>query len=64
MDGNFSSDHVRSKCPWDDVRLADGNAFMVGQLEYAKHLETAFSKKQVGLAVIAITLCFCSLNAE
>ncbi|KAI1789363.1 hypothetical protein LXA43DRAFT_892969, partial [Ganoderma leucocontextum] len=40
MDGNFSTKYQPMKNPQDDVRLADGQSFMVTSRPYKEHLKT------------------------
>lgn len=47
FDGNFSAEHQRMKNPSDDVRFADGHAFMVTDGPYKEHLNTAVQFRQV-----------------
>lgn len=47
MDGNFSAEHLRMRRPEDDVVLGDGDAFMVGDETYKKHLAIAIEHKEV-----------------
>lgn len=51
MDGNFSAQHQKMKKPEDDVRLADGNGYMVTDGPYKEHLKTAKVFNQVGAHV-------------
>ena len=46
-DGNFSAELFKPKTPEDDVRLADGTGFMVGQERYNAHLKVATEIKEV-----------------
>ncbi|RDX50607.1 hypothetical protein OH76DRAFT_1348598, partial [Lentinus brumalis] len=39
MDGNFTAQHRHMKNPADDVRLADGHTFVVGEERYKEHLK-------------------------
>lgn len=47
MDGNFSAVHQQMKNATEDVRLADGHAFMVTDGPYKQHLATGKAFKQV-----------------
>jgi hypothetical protein len=47
LDGNFSAEHLRMKCPEDEVILGDGTAFFVREKEYKNHLLVAVESKQV-----------------
>lgn len=47
MDGNFKAEHLKMRAPEDDVVLADGAGFMVGQDDYAEHVRTAKEYKEV-----------------
>jgi hypothetical protein len=39
IDGNFELEHTAMKDPLSDVRLSDGEAFMVRELSYDFHLK-------------------------
>ena len=45
FDGNFSAQHRRMKNPEEDIRLADGHAFMVTDGPYKAHLAEAAMRK-------------------
>ena len=49
LDGNFSAQHRGMKHPEEDVRLADGEVFMVKSGPYKQHLQSAVEFKEVGL---------------
>ncbi|KAH9840335.1 uncharacterized protein C8Q71DRAFT_722022 [Rhodofomes roseus] len=38
MDGNFSAEHLKMRCPADDVAIGDGHGFMVTDAPYKNHL--------------------------
>ena len=48
-DGNFSAELFKPKVPKDDIRLADGAGFMVGQDRYQAHLKVVTEIKEVGI---------------
>ena len=41
MDGNFSAEHMKMCNPADDVKLRDGEGFMVQDRDYKHHLKVA-----------------------
>ncbi|KAJ6556077.1 hypothetical protein B0H19DRAFT_947493 [Mycena capillaripes] len=45
-DGNFKLDNLKMRNPEDDVRLADGQMFCVGSLQYDEHVRITPDKKQ------------------
>jgi len=47
MDGNFKADHMKMKCPEDDVWLLDGQGYFVNRDAYAEHIRTAVVLKEV-----------------
>ena len=49
LDGNFSADQTKMKCPDDDVHLTNGDGFMVTESLYQAHLKAAVEIKQVRL---------------
>jgi len=51
IDGNRKTDHMKMKCPEDDVWLEDGEGYFVSRASYAEHLRTAKSIKQVILHI-------------
>ncbi|KAF7970570.1 hypothetical protein HWV62_23675 [Athelia sp. TMB] len=46
LDGNFSADQTKMKCPDDDVHLTNGDGFMVTESLYQAHLKAAVEVKQ------------------
>ena len=46
QDGNFRVEHLLSKVSPDDVRLSDGQGFMVESTAYKKFLDDTNSFKQ------------------
>jgi hypothetical protein len=50
QDGNFSAEHLKMRRPEDDVALADGTGFMVGDVDYKAHLKVAKEVKEVKLS--------------
>ena len=47
MDGNFTADHIEQKQPQDDVFIAEGTGFGVGQQEFRAHRAAAVEVKSV-----------------
>lgn len=43
-DGNFKQEHLQYKANIFDVRLSDGLGFMVGSMEYLKHLKETINQ--------------------
>jgi hypothetical protein len=54
MDGNYKADHMKMKCPEDDVWLIDGQGYFVNRADYQEHINTALVIKQVAPISIAI----------
>lgn len=48
MDGNFSAEHLKMRCPWDDVPISDGHGFMVTDGPYKSHLQGKLEQREVG----------------
>ena len=48
----FKTNLFKPKAPKDDIRLADGAGFMVGQDRYHSHLKAATEIKEVGIIFI------------
>ena len=47
IDGNFKGDHVRMRNPKDDVKLTNGEGYMVADSRYQEHLKITKEVKQV-----------------
>jgi hypothetical protein len=47
VDGNFSAEHMKMKCPKDDVWLSNGVGYMVEHEPYQNHLTMTIEAKQV-----------------
>ena len=52
MDGNFTAQHMKMKRPLNDVALADGLAYMIGETQYHNHVSSAPDNKEVSMAPI------------
>ncbi|KIK20418.1 hypothetical protein PISMIDRAFT_105857 [Pisolithus microcarpus 441] len=39
MDRNFKAEHIKERCPEDQVQLMDGHRYMVSHLEYQEYLQ-------------------------
>ncbi|KIK12597.1 hypothetical protein PISMIDRAFT_120613 [Pisolithus microcarpus 441] len=39
MDGNFKAEHIKERCPEDQVQLMDGHGYMVSHPEYQEYLQ-------------------------
>jgi hypothetical protein len=46
-DGSFKLDNLKIRNPEDDVRLADGEMFCVGSVQYEEHVRIRPERKQV-----------------
>src|SRR5882724_5354377 len=46
-DGNFTADHMKIRCPEDDVNLTHGYGYMVEEGRYKQHLSDAQEFKEV-----------------
>jgi hypothetical protein len=47
MDGNFKVEHMKMQKPLDDVTIADGHGFMVGEERYKEHIRIVKEVKLV-----------------
>ncbi|KAI9574130.1 hypothetical protein HD554DRAFT_2011723, partial [Boletus coccyginus] len=45
VDGNYTAQHMKMKRPLDDVALADGLHYMVGETQYHNHVSSAPDNK-------------------
>lgn len=64
MDGNFSAEHQPMKNPQDDVRLVDGQSFMVTSRPYKEHLKTAVHFHQVNNLTMHTCLTMLTIGIE
>ncbi|KAH9829298.1 uncharacterized protein C8Q71DRAFT_718422 [Rhodofomes roseus] len=46
MDGNFSAEHLKMRCPADDVAIGDGHGFMVTDAPYKNHLQGTLEQRE------------------
>jgi len=46
-DGNFTADHIKMRCPEDDVNLTQGYGYVVEESRYKQHLSDAQDFKEV-----------------
>jgi len=46
-DGNFTADHMKMRCPEDDVNLTHGYGYVVEEGRYKQHLLDAEEFKEV-----------------
>ncbi len=58
MDGNFTAQHRHMKNPSQDVRLADGQTFVVGEERYKEHLKLKQEWPAVSISSLAGGLAF------
>ena len=54
-DGNLSAELFKPNAPEDDIQLANGAGFVVGQDQYHSHLKVATEIKEVGIIFIFVT---------
>jgi hypothetical protein len=47
VDGNFSAEHMKMRKPGGDVRLVNGEGYVVEEEAYRTHLSSAIETKQV-----------------
>jgi hypothetical protein len=47
VDGNFSAEHMKMLRPDDDVRLANGEGYMVEEVSYQEHLKDSLDIREV-----------------
>jgi hypothetical protein len=47
MDSNFQAEHMKMRNPENDVPLSEGTGFMVSQIPYELHLQSAVEQWQV-----------------
>jgi len=47
IDGNFTADHLKMKCPENDIALSPGGQYMVEPTRYEAHLESAVDHREV-----------------
>src|SRR5882724_11856328 len=47
VDGNFTADHMKMRCPEDDVNLTHGYGYVVEEDRYKQHLLDAEEFKEV-----------------
>jgi hypothetical protein len=47
MDRNFQAEHMKMRNPENNIPLSEGTGFMVSQLSYELHLQSAFERQQV-----------------
>lgn len=57
MDGNFSADHMKMRCPEADVGLSNGMGFMVEDHRYKEHLKQAQESTGVRISVFISIIC-------
>ena len=53
VDGNFTAQHMKMKRLLDNVALADGLAYMVGETQYCNHVSSAPDNKEVSNVLMA-----------
>jgi len=46
-DGNFTADHMKMRCPEEDVNLTHGYGYVVEEGRYKQHLSDAQEFKEV-----------------
>jgi hypothetical protein len=56
MDGNFHAEHMKMRCPGDDVEIQDGNGYMVTEVPYKAHLRVATEEKDVSVVRHSLTI--------
>jgi len=49
VDGNFSAEHLKMRTAVKDVRLANGEGYIVEDANYQKHLSEGFEVRDVGV---------------
>lgn len=47
VDGNFSAEHMKMLRADEDVRLVNGEGYMVEESRYQKHLKKSLDQKEV-----------------
>lgn len=52
LDGNFTSDHLKMKCPENDICLTPGGRYMVEPTQYEAHLQESIDFQEVSLYLI------------
>lgn len=63
FDGNFSAEQLKMKHPEHDIRLSDGDGFMVGSAKYKRHLTVAKELKEVSILCVLFD-CQLTCTAE
>ena len=58
QDGNFDLDHLKDRCPEDDIALSDGAGYIVSQERYESHLKYASKlKPTVEVCYLFLDMC-------
>jgi hypothetical protein len=60
MDGNFKAEYMKMRNPETNIPLSDGTEFMVSQLPFELHLQSAFGRWQAS----PFSLAFLQLRAD
>jgi pentose-5-phosphate-3-epimerase len=56
VDGNFSAEHMKMLRADKDVRLVNGEGYMVEENQYQKHLKETIEQKEVSMFFFFVML--------
>jgi len=57
INGNFTADHLKMKCPENNICLTPGGRYIVEPTHYESHLHEAFDYREVSFLLNRKEIC-------